>query len=73
MPCRFAGPASRRKFTRFRKQGFAAFIAGAIPYAAAPHAIAEGRAAPMVVVVPAAASSACLFKVPHGKGMGGKA
>jgi hypothetical protein len=49
MPCRFAGPASRRKFTRSHKQGFAAFVAGAIRYAVAPHAIAEEGPAPAVM------------------------
>lgn len=70
MPCRFAGPALRRKFTRFRQDGFAAFVAGANPDAAAPDAIAaEGRAAAMM---PAARSSACPFKAPRGKGTGGE-
>lgn len=70
MPCRFAGPASRRKSTRFRKQGLVAFAAGAIPRAAAPRAIAEEWQAP--AAMPAATSSACLFKAPRGKGMGGE-
>ena len=70
MPCRFAGPASRRESTRFRKQGFAVFVAGVIPYAVAPHAIAEEAPAP--AAMPAVASRAYLFKAPRGKGTGGE-
>jgi hypothetical protein len=71
MPCRFAGPALRRKFTRFRQDGFAAFVAGANPDAATPHAIAEEGRAPAAMML-AAASSACLFKAPRGNGTGGE-
>jgi hypothetical protein len=69
MPCRFVGPASRRKFRRFRKQGLAVFVAGVIPYLVAPHAIGEEWPAP--AAMPAVPTSACVFKAPRGKATGG--
>jgi hypothetical protein len=70
MPCRFAGPASRRKFTRFRNQGFAAFVTGASPHAAAVHATAADGSA--LAVMRAATRDACPFKAPRGEGTGGE-